>query len=127
MLKAISVISALLVGAVAFGASVTPAEARVFVGFGFGYPYYPAPYYGYPGYYYGYPGYYPDPYYYAYPPPAVYAPPPAVYAPPPVAATPGAPPPQSWYYCDDPKGYYPYVASCPTAWRQVPATPPGGK
>jgi hypothetical protein len=120
MLKSINVIAALLAGIVAFSAGVTPAGARVFVGFGFGFPYYPAPYYGYPY-------YYPDPYYYAYPPPAVYAPPPVIYTPPPVVSTPGAPPPQSWYYCDDPKGYYPYVASCSTAWRQVPAIPPASK
>jgi hypothetical protein len=37
---------------------------------------------------------------------------------------PPAPPPTSWYYCDDPPGYYPYVPQCPGGWRQVPATPP---
>ncbi len=87
-----------------------PAQARVIVGFGFGVPVVPAPWY------------------YA-PPPVVYAPPPVVYAPPPVVV---APPPQptylsqpapNWYYCDDPKGYYPYVPSCKQAWRQVPAQP----
>jgi hypothetical protein len=31
----------------------------------------------------------------------------------------------SWYYCDNPKGYYPYVQSCNGPWRPVPATPPG--
>lgn len=36
----------------------------------------------------------------------------------------GLPPAQSWYYCDDPKGYYPYVASCNGPWRGVPVTPP---
>jgi len=87
-----------------------PAAARVVVGFGFGVPVVPAPWY------------------YA-PPPVVYAPPPVVYSPPPVAV---APPPQpayvsqpspNWYYCDDPKGYYPYVATCNRAWREVPAQP----
>ena len=32
-----------------------------------------------------------------------------------------------WYYCDDPAGYSPYVSSCPSGWRTVPAkgpTPP---
>lgn len=29
-----------------------------------------------------------------------------------------------WYYCDDPKGYYPYVTSCADQWEPVPATPP---
>lgn len=36
----------------------------------------------------------------------------------------GLPPTQNWYYCDNPKGYYPYVASCNGPWRPVPATPP---
>ncbi len=63
---------------------------------------------------------------YAYPyayPPVVVAPPPQVYVQPspPVAAQP--PPPASWYYCDNPQGYYPYVQQCPGGWRQVPARP----
>jgi len=77
-----------LLGAVALGAAA-PAEARVFVRFGFGFPFfapfYPAPYY--PAPYYG--GYYP-PVAYA-PPPVGYAPPPSSYAPPPPASY--APPP----------------------------------
>jgi len=86
-----------------------PATARVVVGFGFGVPIVPAPWY------------------YA-PPPVVYAPPPVVYAPPPVMVTPAQPayvsqPNQNWYYCDNPKGYYPYVANCNSPWRQVPAQP----
>ena len=36
----------------------------------------------------------------------------------------GLPPAQYWYYCDNPQGYYPYVASCNSAWRPVPVTPP---
>ena len=36
----------------------------------------------------------------------------------------GLPPSQYWYYCDNPQGYYPYVASCGTPWRPVPAAPP---
>ncbi len=35
-----------------------------------------------------------------------------------------AQPVQYWYYCDPARGYYPYVPTCPTAWRPVPATPP---
>ena len=31
---------------------------------------------------------------------------------------------QFWYYCDSAKGYYPYVPTCPEAWRPVPAQPP---
>lgn len=34
------------------------------------------------------------------------------------------PPAQFWYYCDSANGYYPYVPSCPEAWRPVPAQPP---
>ena len=37
----------------------------------------------------------------------------------------GLPPSPTWYYCDNPQGYYPYVASCNGPWREVPATPPG--
>ena len=42
---------------------------------------------------------------------------------PPVIAPPVTPP-QYWYYCADPAGYYPYVAECHTNWQQVPASPP---
>ena len=105
--------AAALLLAAAFAA---PASARVVVGVGIGVPLYPA-----------YP-YYPP--YYAYPPPVVYAPPPVVYAPPPVVYSPPPATPtyvqqpeQSWYYCDNPRGYYPYVTDCGSGWRQVPASP----
>jgi hypothetical protein len=29
---------------------------------------------------------------------------------------------QTWYYCSDPVGYYPYVAQCNTGWQAVPAS-----
>lgn len=32
-----------------------------------------------------------------------------------------APAPQSWYYCTNPAGYYPYVTQCSVAWQSVPA------
>lgn len=51
----------------------------------------------------------PPPYPYPYPP----------QYPPPAPAPP--PPPQFWYYCDNPAGYYPYIQSCPTPFRPVPA------
>lgn len=35
----------------------------------------------------------------------------------------GLPPMQLWYFCDNPQGYYPYVASCNVPWRPVPVTP----
>jgi hypothetical protein len=63
--------------------------------------FYPAPIYPYP----------------TYVPPAI-----VVQQPPPSPS--GLPPAQYWYYCDNPSGYYPYVASCNVPWRPVPATPP---
>jgi hypothetical protein len=27
---------------------------------------------------------------------------------------------QTWYYCSDPAGYYPYVTQCNTGWQTVP-------
>ena len=70
--------------------------------------------------------------------PAYYPYPPAVAVPVPVPAEPqeyveqgqyGAAPAQAapgqqsgtWYYCDDSKTYYPYVKSCSSGWRPVPA------
>ena len=70
---------------------------------------------------------YPDPYV---PAPMVEAPPPAD----PVAAAPApypvppavAPaPPAVWYFCSAAGKYYPYVSSCPTGWKTVPAIPGG--
>ncbi len=29
---------------------------------------------------------------------------------------------QTWYYCSDPVGYYPYVTQCNTGWQTVPAS-----
>lgn len=72
--------------------------------------------------------FYPQP---VYPYPDPYRPPVVVIeqaAPPPVvmqAPVASAPPTQFWYYCEPVRGYYPYVASCPSGWRTVPATPPG--
>ena len=74
--------------------------------------------------YIGGPIWYPGPY--AYPCYPVYAPP--VYAPP-VVEEPSPPAyvePRSaayWYYCQDPPGYYPYVASCAGGWQQVAPQP----
>ncbi|MGB8363481.1 MAG: hypothetical protein WCE20_02985, partial [Rhizomicrobium sp.] len=60
----------------------------------------------------------PYPYDYSYYPPD-YVPP----APPPSGqAEPGQA--QSWYFCSDPKGYYPYVQSCKSGWQPVPVVPP---
>lgn len=105
--------SGLALGGLALAALMLPsgaAQARVFVSVG-------VPFYGCCGY----------PYYYGPPPvvyaPPVYYPPPVVYTPPPVAPTPVAPQASTWYYCDNPKGYYPYVSTCNAGWRQVPAQP----
>ena len=29
---------------------------------------------------------------------------------------------QTWYYCSDPAGYYPYVTQCNAGWQTVPAS-----
>ena len=29
---------------------------------------------------------------------------------------------QTWYYCSDLAGYYPYVTQCSTGWQAVPAS-----
>lgn len=72
--------------------------------------------------------FYPAPVY-PYPSPPVVvvqepSPPPVVVQPnPPASVAPGGT--QYWYHCQSPKGYYPYVTSCPGGWRPVDATPPG--
>ena len=66
---------------------------------GGGWYFYPAPIYPFP----------------TYVPPAI-----IVQQPPPVPS--GLPPSQSWYFCDNPQGDYPYVAACNGPWREVPAT-----
>jgi hypothetical protein len=88
----------------------------LFLGFPAYYPYPAYAYYPpYPAYSYGYG------YGYSYPPP-YYPPAPPVTV---VQQTPplGPAPVQNWYYCDDPRGYYPYVQNCDTPWRPVPAQP----
>ena len=43
----------------------------------------------------------------------------------PVSVVQALPPPaQTWYYCNNPHGYYPYVSKCPDGWTTVPAVPP---
>jgi hypothetical protein len=53
--------------------------------------------------------------------PAPVYPYPDPYVPPVVAAAPAPTPGATWYYCDNPAGYYPYVAQCTAPWRPVPA------
>jgi hypothetical protein len=52
-----------------------------------------------------------------------YVPPAIVVQQPPPAPT-GLPPSEFWYYCDNPQGYYPYIAACNGPWQEVPALPP---
>jgi hypothetical protein len=87
----------------------TPAAARVVVGFG--------PFWGFP---FPYPYPYPYPYAYPYPAPPPYYAPSAAYAAP---ADPGyGVAPSTWYYCANPRGYYPDVPQCNSGWRAVPAS-----
>ncbi len=32
--------------------------------------------------------------------------------------------PSYWYFCQDPRGYYPYVKNCPGGWKKVVPSPP---
>ena len=56
-----------------------------------------------------------------YPYPTYVAPAIGEVAAPPASA--GLQPAGNWYYCDDPKGYYPYVASCKAQWHAIPTAP----
>jgi hypothetical protein len=101
----------LVLGVAAFGAVGTASAYGHFRGGVFiGGPVFGPGYYG-PGY--G-PGYYgPSPYYYP-PPQPVYVQP----APPPVYVEQNKAD-DYWYYCAQPKAYYPYVKSCPAGWMKV--------
>ena len=78
---------------------------------------------GWHGHYYGWYGPRWGAYPYYYYPCYVYADPSLIYASDPVPDS--AEPQQSfWYYCRDPKGYYPYVTNCPEGWVQVVPIPP---
>ncbi len=107
----------ILVAAALLLASVIPAHAwrgsRVFIGTSVVVPF--GPYWG-P---------YWSPYWAPYGYPTVVAvPPPTVYVQPsPQAYVQPPPPPPSWYYCENPAGYYPYVQQCPGGWRQVTPRP----
>jgi len=82
------------------------------------------------GYYVGVP-FWPRPYY-LYPPYYDYAPPvitvlqdPPVYIERESATSSGQTYPQGyWYYCTEPRGYYPSVQTCPGGWQPVEPTPP---
>jgi hypothetical protein len=79
---------------------------------------------------YGPPGWAPRPYW-AYPavipaPPVYYAPAPVIVQQPPAyVRQPASDESDYWYYCESPRGYYPYVKSCPGGWMKVvPETVP---
>jgi len=86
-------------------------------GFSFGAPLYSYPYYRDP--------FYRDPFYYPYYPPTVITvpvtPPVYIQQPPPIVQQ---YPSGYWYYCTNPKGYYPYIQECPRGWQQVDPIPP---
>jgi hypothetical protein len=53
------------------------------------------------------------------PAPTVIAPPPVVAVPPPAIVAP-SPAVSYWYFCHNPRGYYPYVPACYGRWHAVP-------
>lgn len=115
------------------GGSWHGGHSHVFVGVGFGAPFWGWGW-GWPGYYYpyAYSAYYPYYYDYPYGYDAGYsgsyiqqgAPAPA--APPAAARGEYSPQSQYSYYCPDPAGYYPQVPTCAKGWlRVVPQNAPG--
>ena len=93
------------------------SHSHVSVGFSYGYPYWGPGWWGPWG-----PWYWPGPYYY--PPTTVVVPAQPVQ----YIEKGSAPAAESWwYYCDDAKGYYPYVKECPSGWQRVSPTPPPAK
>jgi hypothetical protein len=112
-----------LIAGVSWGAAgllSSQANARTIVSVGIGGPGPVYGWYGPPPYPYG-----PPAYYYA-PPAPVYVAPATTYvlpAPAPAPAVQAPAPAATWYYCDNPKGYYPYVANCASPWQAVQPTP----
>ena len=110
-IRTTSILAIILLGAAASGTALARGSVRFGVVVG-------APLYGWPS---------PGPYYY---PPYYY---------PPAVVVPSAPttyvergdeeeaegePQGYWYYCANPKGYYPYVKQCPGGWQRVAPQPP---
>jgi len=118
MRKATLAVFALVVCAIASGSALANGRGgRVHFGVFVGGPLYWGPGYWGPAYY------YPPPYYY-YPPPAYYPP-----ASPPVYVEREDAPASAqgwWYYCEQSRGYYPYVKECPGGWKRVPPAPAPG-
>ena len=61
-------------------------------------------------------------YWYYPPPPVYYYPYPVVPASPPVYVERNQED-AWWYYCEQTRGYYPYVKECPAGWKRVPPAP----
>jgi hypothetical protein len=102
--RAILLLVALLVASTS---ALAHSRSRVTLGLHFGFPVYYSPWY------------YPPPVYYPYP--AVVVPPsPPVYVE-------RDRPEDWWYYCDQSKGYYPYVKECPGGWQRVSPVPGDSK
>lgn len=123
--KALLVLAVALAGLT--GASSVLAQHRHFygprvsIGFGFGVPFAPYPYY-YPPYYapYAYPAYS------YYPAPVVVQQQAPVYVeqnPQPAPSAQPSAPAGYWYYCAGSSAYYPYVKECPTGWQRVAPQP----
>lgn len=79
----------------------------------------------------GYPYYYPyyNPYYYPYYDPYYYDREPVIIERAPYEYEAQQPQPATryyWYFCNEPKGYYPYVRSCPGGWMKVLPKPNEG-
>lgn len=91
----------------ASAASFAHGRGRVQLGIHFGFPLY-APYWYYP------------------PPPVYYYPVPVAPASPPVYVERNDNS-QDWYYCEQTRGYYPYVKECPGGWKRVPPAPPSAQ
>jgi hypothetical protein len=115
----LTVIAALLVVALPLtalaGNGHGHGNTRVYIGgsFWLGPPAWGPAYYG--------PGYY-------YPPPPYYAPAPMIVQQAPQYVERSQTDADYWYYCENPRGYYPYVRSCPGGWlRVVPDTVPPGR
>jgi hypothetical protein len=114
MRKVTLLLAALALGAAFSESASAHGRGRVSVGIGFGFPVYG----------WGSPWYYgPSPYYYPYDPPVVVSSPPTTYIERQDVAPASA---DSWYYCEQSRGYYPYVKTCPTGWQKVPPVPPPG-
>ena len=96
--------TAMALAVVAPPAQATIVGARVFIGVGPVWPWWWGP-----------------PVHYVYP---VYSAPVVIQQSPPVYIQQEEPAAQPfWYYCQNPKGYYPYVQQCPGGWMKVVPNP----